>query len=125
MSARPAPIKGYRCARCMRVSVEPTDIAEQFCGNCRIQHSGEIVVANWTDPWDEGALPVLRLPRIGCSVVTHAALGWCANCPRVNLSTEALGWRYHASKAMIPGYHGAIAMTAEIDSRTGAAGDGR
>ena len=125
MSARPDPVKGFRCGRCMRVSVEPAHIAEQFCGHCDLRHSGDIVVANWTDPWDEGRLPVLRLPRLGCSVVTHAALGWCASCPRVNLSTEALGWRYHASQAMIPGYHGAVVMTAYNESRTGTVGDGR
>jgi hypothetical protein len=99
------------------VSVQPDDIAEQYCVNCHDKTTGDVVVANWTDPWDEGKPPVLRLPRIGCSVVTHAALGWCGACPRVVLSVEALGWRYHASRAMIPGYTGAVRMTVEFATR--------
>jgi hypothetical protein len=119
VSERPDPVKGYRCNTCTLMSTYPQDIADEYCGHCDVRHSGDIVVTNWDDVWDPGRPPVLRVPRIGCAVVAHGALGWCARCPKVNLGAEALAWRYRAGGYMIPGYTGAVLMSAELDQRVG------
>lgn len=109
----PAPVKGYQCDRCRLVSVGPEDVQDQYCGHCHVRGTGVIVVANWDDPWLPDTHPVLIPPRWGCSTISHARLGWCAGCPKVDQAAELLAWRLHALDATVPGYRGAIRFCAQ------------
>lgn len=105
---RPVPLLGYTCHTCHNTSVHPDDVKDCYCGHCRRRHTGDLVVTNWSDPWDDGNRPVLKPPRIGCSMVSHARLGWCAQCPKILPTAEVLAWRLHAMRAIIPGHTGAV-----------------
>jgi hypothetical protein len=108
---RPERRLAYVCHPCGITSVHPGDVEDRYCGKCHQRHTGDVVVWTWDDPWKPGTCPVLREPRIGCSTVSHDRLGWCNGCPRVK-GVEVLGWRLDALDAVVPGYAGAVAISA-------------
>ncbi len=113
MTAPPRRL-GYTCNLCNNTSGMDDDVQDLYCGHCHLQNTGDLVVISWDDPWDPDHYPVLKPPRPGCAVISHERLGWCAHCPNISGTTEAMAWRLHAMGEVVPGHTGAVRMSKAV-----------